>query len=184
MMHFIAFAAIFAAATSSPSAEQVMNVRARLSAIEQSPNYDALRTSPYARAAFEMIARDATVPMAIRARALEGIASYRDDAAFARVTAAIDDASLPIVVRRDTLLGFGIQFQGRALPIVERILANSEDVQFRRVAAMTLKRIHTPESLALAKQAIVSEPNEVVRNDLRFAVEDIGARPPVLRKVK
>ena len=162
--------AVVAALNATPTPDQLRNVEVLLSPIEEGPRYVAIRHLPYARQGFELIAKDSTLPMVIRARALEGIASYRDDAAFARVSAAVDDTSLPVIVRREALLGLGIQFQARALAVVERVLKTQEDVQFRRIAAITLSRIRTPESMQLAKNAQFTEKNEVVQGDIAKSI--------------
>ncbi len=172
MLHSLALAASLAAAA-APTDAQIQNVRVLLSPIEESPNYALLRQLPYARAAFEVIAQDPSVMLVIRGRAFEGIASYGDDAAFTRVTAAVDDASLPVVVRRAALLALGLNFQARALPVIERVLVTSDDVQFRRVGAMTLRRIADPAARDLARQALVIEKDPVVRTDLMNAEEGL-----------
>jgi HEAT repeat protein len=171
-------AALVASASVTPTPTQVAEVRALLSPIEDSPNYASIRKLPHARAAFEAISRDESVPVAIRGRALEGIASFGDADAFARVSAAVGDSTSPALLRRSALLALGIHFQIRALPVLERVLAFDQDVQLRRVAAITLARIHLPEAADLAKRALAAEREEVVRADLALAVQPVDARRP------
>lgn len=176
MTTFALFAALSIAAGPKATADELYQVRGALSGIHQGPDYESIRTMPHAREAMIAIAADPQQYRPFRGRALWGIATYQDDAAFETVRGYAEDprhASL----KRDALRALAKHFGNRALPLVEKALADA-DPEVRKAGANAASLAHTPEAADAVKSALSAENVDHVKTVFEAALREIAAPSP------
>jgi hypothetical protein len=173
MTTFALFAALSIAAGPKASPDELYQVRGALSGIHQGPDYESIRTVPHAREAMIAIAGDGKEYRPFRGRALWGIASYQDEAAFEVVRAYAEDAR-HADLKRDALRALAKHYGNRALPLVEKALADA-DPEVRKAGANAASLAHTPEAADAVKAALAGENVDHVKTVFQAALREIAA---------
>lgn len=145
-------------------------VLALLSAIHALPaQSDFAAAAPDARRIVLAVARDASVTGPHRARALEALRYWPDDAAFAAHKIALEDPAM----RHKVLRMLGATFGERALPLLAPYLRH-DDAQIRATALEAVADVKGTAARTLLRGALDTEPAAWVKRRLERAGERQG----------